>query len=407
MKVLQINAVNAVASTGTIVADLSDFLLEKGHDCVVAFSKGASNITNHEFIIGNNLDTKIHGLFSRITGKQGYFSVNATRNLLKFMDDYNPDIVVLHNLHGNYINLPMLLQYLAKKDIVTVAVLHDCWFYTGKCCHYTVEQCFKWKDKCGSCPSLKKHNKSWFFDRTGKMLNDKIKYFNNIPKLSVIGVSDWILEEAKSAPVFKNAKEFKRIYNWIDTDVFVPSINTELKEQLGLKDKKVILSVAYGWSVNKGINTLIDLSKELQDDERILLVGDIQCDVELNDKIIHITTTNSQSELAQYYSLADVFIQPSLEETFGKVTAEALACGVPVICYNSTTTPELLSEECGIILNDFEPISMLLAARKIINTGKQNYSKHCRERAIKLFSKQNNISEYIGLLNELVNLKGE
>lgn len=166
---LQINAVNKIASTGRNVQELSDFLTAKGDLCINAYSKGLSVTPDKEFVIGAGThDVKMHGLLSRISGQQGYFSRNATRKLLKYMEKLVPDIVVLNNLHGNYINLPMLLKYLAEKNIATVAVLHDCWFYTGKCCHYTVDNCYKWQSGCGNCPSLKKYNKSWFFDRTKK-----------------------------------------------------------------------------------------------------------------------------------------------------------------------------------------------------------------------------------------------
>ena len=402
MKVLQINAVNAVGSIGQNVKDLNDYLISNGHSSVVAYSKGPSVNPENEFRIGNNADTKLHGLFSRLFGLQGYFSRGATKKLLRFMDDFKPDVVVLNNLHGNFINLPFLLKYLADKDIATVAVLHDCWFYTGKCCHYTVEGCYKWQDGCGNCPSLKKHNVSWFFDKTAKMLNDKIASFNSIPRLAVVGVSNWITNEAKKAPVFKNAKNFTSIYNWIDTDTFSTGSAEDLKVRLGLKGKKVILSVAYGWSADKGLNTLLDISNKLKADEMLLLVGDINKDVLLNNNIIHIPTTNSPKELAEYYSLANVFIQPSLEETFGKVTAEALACGIPVVCFNSTTTPELVNEDCGIVLNEFDSCSMLTAAREIIANGKDKYSSACRNRATALFSKDKNVAEYIETFEELL-----
>ena len=180
MKVLQINAVNKIASTGRTALEMNEFLNFLGHDCVTAYSQGISLNAPKEYKIGNSLYVKIHGLFSRISGKQGYFSFFATKKLLKFMNNYNPDVVVLRNLHGNFINLPMLLKYLAKEDIATVAVLHDCWFYTGKCCHYTAKGCYKWKEFCGNCPQLKKYNKSWFFDRTKNMLADKRRMFNKI-----------------------------------------------------------------------------------------------------------------------------------------------------------------------------------------------------------------------------------
>lgn len=403
MKIIQINAVNGTSSTGRTSYEMSSFLNMNGHHCVTAYSIGQKTKPEYEYKIGNRVDVRFHGLMSRISGKQGYFSRGATKKLLKFMDEYKPDVAVLRNLHGNYIKLPMLLEYLAVNDIATVVVLHDCWFYTGKCCHYTVQGCYNWQNVCEKCPQLKKHNVSWFFDRTRKMQADKIKLFSSIPRLAVVGVSDWITKEAKKSSVFKNVDIFKRIYNWVDTDEFCVDLAAELKDKLSLNDKKVILSVAYGWSADKGLNTILEMSKKLNQDEKILLVGDISENISLNDNIVHVPTMHSSKEIAQYYSIADVFIQPSLEETFGKVTAEALACGLPVVCFNSTTTPELVSDECGIVLNTFDADSMLSAARRIISKGKETYSNKCRQSALKLFSKDTNIKEYISVFEELIN----
>ena len=401
MKVLQINAVNAIASTGRNASELSEYLIQHGHSCVIAYSKGLSVNPEYEYKIGSNLDTKLHGLLSRITGMQGYFSKSAPKKLLQFMDNYNPDIVVLNNLHGNYINLPMLLKHLANKDIPTVAVLHDCWFYTGKCCHYTAQGCFKWKETCGNCPQLKKYNKSWFFDRTTKLHKDKIKLFGNIPRLAVVGVSDWILNEAKQAPVFKNAKVFKRIYNWIDTDVFYPRNNDNLRNELGLEDKKVILSVASVWSKEKGLDTVIELASQLKANEQYILVGNVG-DIKLPQNIIHIPATNSVEELARYYSIADVFVQPSMEETFGKVMAEALSCGTPVVCFDSTANPELVGNDCGAVVpagNTYEMLSEMIG---IVYSDNFDYANHCRNFVISNFKIQTNLNEYLKLFNEIV-----
>lgn len=400
MKVLQINAVNKVASTGRTCYEMNEFLRNLGHDCVTAYSKGFSVSVENEYKLGNSTDVKIHGLMSRISGKQGYFSYSSTKKLLRFMEKHKPDVVLLRNLHGNFINLPMLLKYLAKNDIATVAVLHDCWFYTGKCCHYTVQGCYKWKEYCGNCPQLKKYNKSWFFDRTGKMLRDKKKLFGAIPRLAVIGVSDWLTEEAKKAPVFANAKVFKRIYNWIDTETFKPADTSELREKLGLKGKKVLLAVASGWNKEKGIDTVLEISKRLSKNEKLVLVGNIS-GVDLNENILHIPATNSVEELADYYSLADVFIQPSLEETFGKVSAEALSCGTPVVCFNSTANPELVGEGCGEVAKSGDIDDMFLKIKNILEKDKDIYSDNCRNFAINHFNKQNNLEKYLNLFKQI------
>ena len=400
MRILQINAVNAIASTGRNAKELGDFLLTNGHDSIIAYSKGPSIEKDREVIIGNNFDVKFHGLLSRLSGKQGYFSFFSTKKLLMYIDSLAPDVVVLNNLHANYINLPLTLKYLTKKDIATVTVLHDCWFYTGKCCHYTAQGCYKWKESCGDCPQLKKYNKSWFFDRTKKMFADKKKLFSAIPRLAIVGVSDWITEEAKKAPVFSNAKTFKRIYNWIDTETFAPRNTNALREKFGLEDKKVILAVASGWSKEKGINTLLEIANKLNDNEKLLLVGNIGS-IELNENIMHLPATNSVDELAELYSMADVFFQPSLEETFGKVSAEALASGTPVVCFNSTANPELVGEGCGAVVPVGDIDGLYKEIKEILSKGKPDYSKTCREFAEQNFDMKKNLSEYAKLFEEI------
>lgn len=399
---LQINAVNKIASTGRNMQEMSDFLNVNGHSCISAYSKGLSVNPSNEFVIGNNYDVKLHGLLSRIFGTQGYFSSGATRKVLKYMDNYQPDVVVLGNLHGNFINLPMLLKYLANNDIATVAVLHDCWFYTGKCCHYTVDGCYKWQDSCGNCPSLKKYNKSWFFDKTSSMLEDKKRLFGAIPRLAVVGVSDWLTNEAKKAPVFENAMEITRIYNWIDLEKFHPVDGSDIKKIFNIENKKIVLFVASGWSNEKGLQTVLDLSEKLNDNEIIVMVGNVDPNVVLNDKIIQVATTNSIDELVKYYSMADVFVQPSLEETFGKVSAEALACGTPVVCFNSTANPELVGEDCGEVVPVGKIDEMVSAIRRVLSNGKQFYSKNCLDFAKENFDKNKNLEKYIDLFTVLI-----
>lgn len=401
MKVLQINAVNKIASTGRTMQEMSDFLNENGHSCVAAYSKGVSVNPENEFAIRNGkYDAKLHGLFSRLSGKQGYFSSRATKKLLNYMDEYKPDVVVLRNLHGNYIHFPLLFEYLAKHDIATVAVLHDCWFYTGKCCHYTVDGCYKWQESCGNCPSLKKYNKSWLFDKTPQMLADKKRLFGAIPRLAVVGVSDWLTGEARKAPVFANAKEITRIYNWIDLKIFQPT-ESSVREELGLKDEKIILFVASGWSKEKGLQTILDLSEKLQENEKIVMVGNIGNSVVLPKNVLHIKATNSVEELVKYYSMADVFVQPSLEETFGKVTAEALACGTPVVCFNSTANPELVGNGCGAVVPIDDTEAMICEIRKILTHGKEQYSSVCRNFAKEDFDKNKNLEQYAELFKRL------
>lgn len=402
MKILQINAVNKIASTGRTCCEISAFFENRGDECVTAYSKGTSVNPEKEFIIGNEWDAKLHGLLSRVSGKQGYFSAGETKRLLAFIDAFSPDIVLLRNLHGNYINVPMLLKYLAQKNIATVVVLHDCWFYTGKCCHYTIDNCYKWQQSCGECPGLKKYNKSWFFDKTHDILEDKKKLFGAIPCLAVVGVSDWITNEAKKSPVFRNAKEFVRIYNWIDLESFRPRTDNGLRKRLNLENKKIILCVASGWNKEKGLDTVYELAQKLTDDQRLLIVGDMKEERNWNERVIRIPSTNSVEELAEYYSLADVFIQPSLEETFGKVSAEALACGTPVVCFPTTANTELVGEGCGIVCPTESTEDYLACVLTVLRNGKEKYSENCVAFARKNFDKNSNLLQYVQLFENLL-----
>lgn len=401
MRILQINAVLKIASTGRTTSEMADFLRREGHTCAVAYSVGPSDHPEFEYQIGSKMDTKLHGLLSRVSGKQGYFSKAATCKLLSFTDEFAPDVVVLSNLHANYIHLPMLLGYLAEKDIATVAVLHDCWFYTGKCCHYTVAGCYKWQERCGDCPALKKYNTSWFFDKTAKMLADKKTLFGAIPRLGVVGVSDWLTGEAQKAPVFQNTKVIQRIYNWVDTDLFVPQDTTALRGEMGLQNKQVLLCVASGWSKAKGLDAVLRLAERLTKEQILLLVGNVPQEQLTDPQIRHIPATNDTKELAALYSMADVFVQPSLEETFGKVTAEALSCGTPVVCFDSTANPELVGEGCGTVVPVGDVQAMNNAIQLILKQGKAAFSQNCRDYALEHFQKEKNLREYLNLFETL------
>lgn len=401
MKILQINAVYKYASTGRNMYEMNTYFASKGHECVAAYSKGTANLENGEYLIGTGIDHKIHALLSRLSGLQGYFSGGATKKLLKFIDSFSPDMVVLNNLHSNYIHLPMLLKYLAQKDIATVAVLHDCNFYTGKCCYYSLNNCSRWKDSCGKCKNLRQHNVSWFFDRTQKMLKDKKILFGNLKRLGVVAVSDWILREAKIAPVFEKASVIKRIYNWIDTDVFYPRDSVVMRKELGLHSKKVALCVASFWTPGDMLDNVLQISKGLNEDECIVIVGKFTERVELPQNIIAVGETDSVEELAIYYSMADVFAQVSHEHTFGKVSAEALCCGTPVVCFNSTANPELVGPGCGKVADAHDIDGMLKNIQEIFADGKDAYSVACREYALENFGK-GNMQEYLDLFKELV-----
>lgn len=400
MKVVHINAVYKIGSTGRSLMELNEDLNSNGVDSFCACSRtyGCDNV----YQIGDEVSIKTHALMSRITGKQGYFSVYNTKKLIQYLDSIGPDIVHLHNLHANYIHLPMLLEYLAQKDIATIIMLHDCWFFTGKCMHYTTQGCYKWETECGNCPQLKEGNSSWFFDRTRQVLRDRIALFNAIPRLAIVGISDWVTNECRRSPISKNAKIIKRIYLWIDLEKFHPVDASQKRQALGLDDKFVIIGVAEQWGNAKGLDKFLGLAQQLSEDKVILLVGNPAPDVALPSNVLCVGRTNSQEELAEYYSLADVFVTFSYQETFGKVSAEAIACGTPVICYNSTACPELVGENCGIVVDKEDKNGIFNAVNEIQKKTKAAYTDTCIQFAKDNFSREKLTKDFIGLYKDLL-----
>lgn len=398
MKILQINCVYKIGSTGRISADFQNYVNNHTeHICKTVFSYGGT--PDDGYIIGNKFDRNIHGLMSRLTGKQAWFSKHETKKLIKYIDEYSPDIIQLGNLHGNFINFPMLMKYISKKDIATVITLHDCWPFTGKCCHYTVDNCYRWQTGCHDCPRLKKDNPSWYMDKTSQLWNQKRKLLGAVPRLAVVGVSKWIMNEAKKSPLMENVKEFSYIYNGIDEKTFKPT-TTQIREKYNLNGKKILLGVASGWMECKGLYDIVKLSEILTDDCQIVLVGNMNEPLpECN--IINIPATENVEELVEWYSEADVFINMSKEETFGKVSAEALMCGTPVVCFNSTANPELVGENCGYVcesnsVEDFKSLVM-----KVLENGKQKYTESCISFARKNFNMSDNNEKYLELYKNI------
>lgn len=401
MKILQINAVYNLSSTGKLNADFQNYVnSHTEHTCKTAFSYGGT--VEDGYIIGSDFDRRIHGFLSRLTGKQAWYSKQTTKNLINYIDEYSPDIIQLGNLHGNYINFPMLVDYIAKKDIATVFTLHDCWAFTGRCTHYTIDKCYKWKTGCFECPRLSKDNNSWFIDKSKELWQEKRLLWGKIPRLAMVGVSQWILDEAKKSPLMENVKIFKRIYNSLDSNTFKP-VTSNIREQYGLTDKKIILGVSPGWIECKGIFEIIELCKVLPDDYQIVLVGKMSSSIPKGN-IIHIPATEDVNELAKWYSAADVFITMSMEETFGKVSAEALLCGTPVVCLNSTASPELIGDGCGYVCksNTVEEFKDLVI--KVVENGKDYYSDSCIKFARENFNTEKNLQEYLNLYEELLKI---
>lgn len=403
MKIVQINAVCDYGSTGRICRELNDAIVERGSHGIVLYGNGNSEYKYSRKVAGK-AGIKIHALLSRIFGKNAAFSPIATKRIISELRHYQPDVVHLHNLHGNYVNLKPLVQYLVKEDIPTVITLHDSWFFTGKCVYYTRVDCDKWQTGCHSCPKLKGDIPSWFFDRTSEMWQEKKELFSAIPRLAVIGVSDWITGEARKS-FLKEASIIQRIYNWIDLEVFYPRGKSGCK-QFGIsEDKCAILCIGAGWSENSyKTKDLLALAKLLPDNYEIILAGSVSFADKLPSNIKTIGYISSTEDLAKLYSACDVYVHLSQEDTFGKVIAEAISCGTPAVVYDSTACPEVVGERCGMVVPAGDIDALWKAVQKITSQSKTEYTQICTEFAAANYSKDKLIEETLELYQRLIEL---
>ena len=329
---------------------------------------------------------------------QGYFSYFSTQKLISELDELKPDVVMLHVLHSNCMNFPSLFAFLASKHIATVVVLHDCWYYTGHCCHYTSAGCDKWKKECGKCPQIHQWNKSWFFDFSKKALADKKTWFGSLQSVGVVGVSDWITEEAKKS-ILKDAAVIQRIYNWIDLETFRPRDTRDLRKQLGItENEKVLLGVASAWGERKGLQEMLLAAKSMPD-SKVVMIGKMPENVEIPENMICAGLVRDPVKLSEYYSMADVFLNPSVQETFGKTTAEAMSCGTPVIVYNTTACTELVGPGCGEVVDNMAAHEYLNTVREYLKKPKDSDS--CRQFAEKNFAYHDLCCQYTELISRL------
>jgi glycosyltransferase involved in cell wall biosynthesis len=402
MKIVQINAIYKRASTGRNAFEMHQYFQLKGHESYVA---SAQHCTDSHFIqIGNPLDWKLHALLARLTGLEGYFSLTATKRLIKQLNKINPDIVYIQNIHSNFLNFGMLFDYLAKKNIATVITAIDFFFITGKCTHFYEAKCEKWKTGCNHCPQLKKDIPSWFFDKTKKMWLDKKKWLEAIPRLGIVGASDWTVGLIKES-FLKNLPNVERIYNWIDLERFCSTNSCNAEKKFGLEKKTILLGVASTWNNGKGLSSFLNLASILPPQYQIVMVGKMPKNIHLPSNILNIVETDDVKELIEYYSMADVFLQMSHMETFGKVTAEALSCGTPIIALDSTSNSELITEKCGIVVSDDNPERLLEKIEQILKNDPSLQLCDCRNYAVSNFSKELCIGAYLRLFNRLLTIK--
>ena len=389
MKIVQLNMSCGVGSTGKICVEISEILNREHIENYILYSSKTNGYANG-ISCSNDAYIKMQALKSRIFGNYGFNSKRATERMIAELDRIKPDIVHLHNLHGHDCHLGMLLSYLEEKKIKLFWTFHDCWTFTGYCPYFTMAQCDNWQSGCGRCVLRK--NFSWFFDKSAKNLARKKEAMSGLD-LTIITPSQWLADMVQQS--FLREYDVKVIINGINLKVFQPT-PSDFRKKYGLDDKKIVLGVSFFWDRRKGTDVFIELAQRLPEDYQIVLVGtNEQVDRLLPKNIISIHRTQNQQELAEIYTAADVFANPTREEVLGLVNLEALACGTPGVTFRSGGSPECYDETCGSVVacDDIDAFE-----KEIIRICRDKpYSEEaCRNRAA-LFDKDQKFREYFDL----------
>ena len=389
MKIVQINATCGVGSTGKISVGISKILSESTIENYILYSS-KSNGYPLGIQCSDDWYIKFQALKSRIFGDYGFNSKKTTRKIITELERIKPDVVHLHNIHGHDCNLEMLFTYYKKNKIKLIWSFHDCWAFTGYCTYYDVIGCNKWKSCCKDCPQYKAY--SWFWDRSHTMFERKKELLGGLD-LTVVTPSQWLAKQVKES--FLKGYEVKVINNGIDLNVFKTS-RSEFRKKYDCQDRFIILGVAFGWENRKGLDIFVELSKRLNEKYQIVLVGtDHKVDSQLPSNIISIHRTQNQQELAEIYTAADVFVNPTREDNYPTVNMESLACGTPVITFNAGGSPEIIDMTCGSIVDKDDINSMEKEIIRVCETRPYS-AEACLKRA-EAFDMNKRFQEYVDL----------
>lgn len=399
MRIAQINMLPN-GSTGSIMQQIALEARKNGH-LVKTFSSAFYDIADvalpeeEHMVFGSRFENRLHVYLGVATGGNGMFSHMGTHELINDLKRFQPDIVHLHNLHRFCINLPMIFSYIRKNNIKLIWTLHDCWAFTGKCPHYLMTGCDKWLSGCGNCPQLNGYPKS-AVDSTRAMYEKKRKIFTSIENMTIVTPSEWLAKQVEKS--FLGEYETRVIHNGTDLDIFKPT-DSSFKSEISCDGKKIVLGVAFDWGERKGLDVFNALAAQLDESYRIVLVGVTEAVKDsVSDKIITIQRTESPQKLAEIYTAADVFVNPTREEVFGLVNIEALGCGTPVITFNAGGSPETIDESCGYVV-DTDDISAMKEKIEYVVENKPFSKDDCIKRAAE-FNKADKFKEYVRLYED-------
>lgn len=347
-KLLQINCSDG-GSTGGIMHSIAARVQQHGYEChmLCAPPRPGESRGDDVVCLGNPLECGVQRKLNKFTGNYGQGFPLATRQLIQELERFAPDIVQLHNLHHQFFDLKTLFCYLKKKQIPTVWTLHDCWPLTGHCAHYMMNGCERWKTGCGKCPDLQ-HYPAIHRDTTARLFAQKVAMYGDMKNLFLVAPSDWTKAQIERS--FLQRHSVTVIKNGIDQTAFRPR-QSDFRKRYGLENAFIILGVSAFWTKEKGIDVFVQLAKSLPPPCKVVLVGGAEADsANFPKEILHMPAIRDAVTLAEIYTAADVFFNPTREEVLGLVNVEALACGTPVVTFPTGGSPECIDDRCGISL---------------------------------------------------------
>lgn len=398
MKIYQVNVVCGSGSTGKIVTYLAESVKNEGGECRIAYGRGECKEKNINCIkVSTKIETYIHAFMTRITDRHGLYSKMSTKRLIKDIQKYSPDLIHLHNLHGYYLNYKVLFDFLGNYNRPVVWTMHDCWAFTGHCAHYDSVGCRNWKYGCEECINLGAYPKTKYRKQTGNNYKNKDKSFHSVKDLTIVTPSVWLKEQLKES--FLADIKCVVIPNGIDVDKFK---GLEIAGNNKRKEKgKVLLGVASPWTKNKGLYDFMRLRDMLEYEYAIYLVGLTQKQIkELPEGIIGVGKINDIAALAEYYFNADVFLNLTYEETLSTTNIEALACGTPVITYNTGGCPEVVSNDCGFIVKKGDLKRIVEIVENELK-DKEYYKEACLKKCV-FYRKDLCYEKYMNLYKEVI-----
>lgn len=382
MRILQINSVCGVTGTGRIAASLYNVAAGRGHECRIAYGEhkyqnAPGNMRTME--IGTLRDCQAHALLTRLFDMQGFGSRRATRRFLQEVEAWQPDVIHLHNLHGYYINIELLFQYLKQSRARVVWTLHDCWAFTGHCVYFQGVGCERWREGCHNCPLIRQYPASLGIDRSRRNYARKKELFTGLEDMTIFVPSHWM--ETRVRQSFLKDYKIKVVYNGIDLTVYKPTPGN-FRKKYGLEGCFLVLGVANVWEERKGLGVFLKLAEQLGDGYRIVLVGLSGAQIaQLPAEILGLPRTDTAAELAAIYTAADVFVNPGREETFGLTVAEAMACGTYPVVYGDTACAEVVEQGIGrTVTGDVEEL------KKAIQDYREGGKAEGIEKYAKVFS---------------------